>query len=83
MNCGRPQCYDGTTQTFNMGFIYPVICGTTYWYTSTNNDNNDITIWNPLSNNTVNISLVNFDGSTPTLPVALNWTLILNLEPLD
>lgn len=77
INFTRANVYDGTSNTTNLGIIYPCsLVGNSSFYNSTNNDNNDFTISYP-SNQTVTISLKNFAGANmANMP---HYCLILNL----
>lgn len=63
MNLGKMNTSDGNSQTSNLGIIYPSVCNNQYFYTSTNNDNNDFWINYP-SNRIVTITLNQFDNTT-------------------
>ncbi len=63
MNLGRMNVFDGNSQTSNLGIIYPAVCNNQYFYTSTNNDNNDFWINYP-SNRIITITLNQFDNAT-------------------
>jgi hypothetical protein len=76
INLGRVNTYDGQMISNNLGIIYPAAVGTSYFYTSTNNDNNDFTIDYP-SNNQITISLVTFAGAE--LPNTQNYAIYLNM----
>ena len=88
INIGKVNVFDGNSMTTNLGFIYPVSVGgvsTTYFYNSTNNDNNDFFIDYP-SNNQITISLKQFDNSTNLLTstgnanTTLHYVIYLSLE---
>ena len=82
MSIGRTQIFDGTTQSSNLGIIYPVITNPTAgsqssFYNSTNNDNNPIILYP--NQNSVTITLNTFAGAAiANMP---NYVLILNLTP--
>jgi hypothetical protein len=82
VNVGRTQIFDGTTESSNLGMIYPVYLNVTAgsqlsFYNSTNNDNNPIILYP--SNNIVTIKLKTFaGGAMANMP---HYSLILNLRP--
>ena len=82
MSIGRTQIFDGTTQSSNLGIVYPVTLNSTAgsqasFYNSTNNDNNAIVLYP--NQNTVTITLNTFAGAVmANMP---NYVLILNLIP--
>jgi hypothetical protein len=82
VDVGRTQIFDGTTQSFNLGIIYPVALNVTAgsqssFYNSTNNDNNSVIIYP--TQNIVTVTLNTFAGAAmANLP---NYCLILNLSP--
>jgi len=78
MNIGKTDIFDGTTQTYNLGIIYPVIIGAFSFYNSTNNDNNPIILYP--NNDTVTITLKTFAGVA--MGYMTPYVLILTLEPL-
>ncbi len=63
MNLGKMNVYDGSSQSSNLGIIYPAVCNNQYYYSSTHNDNNDFWISYP-SNQIVTITLNQFDNKT-------------------
>ena len=82
MSIGRTQIFDGTTQSSNLGIIYPVNLNVTAgsqasFYNSTNNDNNPIILYP--NQNTVTITLNTFAGVA--MANMTNYVLILNLTP--
>ena len=78
MNIGKTDIFDGTTQTYNLGIIYPVIIGAFSFYNSTNNDNNPIILYP--TQDTITISLKTFAGVA--MGYMTPYVLILTLEPL-
>ena len=64
MNLGRVNVFDGLQMTNNLGIIYPVIsvAGSSAFYNSTNNDNNNIHMNYP-TNTQVTINLLTFAGA--------------------
>ena len=79
MNIGKTDIYDGTSQSNNLGVIYPTALGTGSFYNSTNNDNNPIVLYP--SQNMVTIKLNTFAGSAmANMP---NYVLILNMTPIE
>ena len=85
MIIGKTQIYDGTTQSNNLGMIYPVYLNVTAgnqlsFYNSTNNDNNPIIIYP--NQNIVTVNLNTFAGvlMANTMP---QYVLILNLSPCN
>jgi hypothetical protein len=82
MSIGRTQIFDGTTQSSNLGIIYPVNLNVTAgsqasFYNSTNNDNNPIILYP--NQNLVTITLNTFAGAA--MANMTNYVLILNLTP--
>lgn len=77
MNTGRMSVYDGLQQSQNLGIVYPVyLSGAVSYYNSTNNDNNSNTIDYP-NNNSITLSLNNFNGAVmANMP---HYVVILNL----
>ena len=82
VNIGRTQIFDGTTQSSNLGIIYPVILNVTAgsqlsFYNSTNNDNNPVIIYP--TQNIVTVTLNTFaNAAMANMP---NYCLILNFSP--
>ena len=82
MSIGRTQIFDGTTQSSNLGIIYPVYLNViggaqSSYYNSTNNDNNPVILYP--HQNSVTITLNTFAGAVmQNMP---NYVLILNLIP--
>jgi hypothetical protein len=84
MNIGRTQIFDGTTQSSNLGIIYPVILNATAgvqssFYNSNNSDNNPIILYP--NQNLVTITLNTFAGVA--MAYMPNYVLILNLTPCN
>ena len=82
MNIGRVNVYDGLQQSQNLGIVYPVYLNTiagnlASYYNSTNNDNNNFTMDYP-NNNSVTLTLKNFDGITPMTNMP-HYVVILNV----
>ncbi len=82
VDVGRTQIFDGTTQSFNLGIIYPAALNVTAgsqssFYNSTNNDNNSVIIYP--TQNIVMVTLNTFAGAAmENMP---NYCLILNSSP--
>jgi hypothetical protein len=80
MNIGKTDIFDGTSQSFNLGIIYPVALGSTSsFYNSTNNDNNQIVLYP--NENMVTIKLNTFAGTA--MANMQNYVLILNITPIE
>jgi hypothetical protein len=81
MNIGRTNIFDGNSMTQNVGFIYPVALNSSnYFYSSTNNDNNDFVVNYP-SSNVITVNIKTFSGGNPTtMP---HYCLYLRLQPID
>ena len=82
VNLGRTQIYDGTTQSSNLGLIYPVYLNTTAggelsYYNSNNCDNNSVIIYP--SQNMVTVTLNDFAGDA--MDNMQHYCLILNFNP--
>ena len=88
LNLGKVNCFDGNSMTTNLGIVYPVINGANYFYSSTNNDNNDFYIDYPV-NNQITLTLKQFDnyssllGSGGNLKTTLHYVLYLSLEGVE
>jgi hypothetical protein len=89
MDLGKMNVYDGNTQTTNLGIVYPVLNGSTSYYSSTNNDNNDFYINYP-TNQQVSIILNSFSGSnllattgSPNPSTSYHYVLYLSLEGVE
>jgi hypothetical protein len=81
MDFGRVNVFDGVQSVNNQfGVVYPANVGTQYFYSSTNNDNNDITVQYPTNNN-VTLTLKKFDGSA--LPNMQHYCLIMNFVGIE
>ena len=82
VDIGRTQIFDGTTQSFNLGIIYPVYLNVTAgsqasFNNSTNNDNNPVIVYP--TQNIVTVTLNTLAGvAMAQMP---NYVLILNLSP--
>ena len=82
MSIGGTQIYDGTTQSSNLGIVYPVTLNSTAgsqasFYNSTNSENNAVILYH--NQNLVTITLKTFAGvAMANMP---NYVLILNLTP--
>jgi hypothetical protein len=82
LNCGRVNVYDGTSMTYNLGVIYPVVTSAnSSYYNSTNNDNNDFWIDYP-TNNMVTITLNQFNNATAMANMP-NYVLMMNMMGVD
>ena len=82
VDVGRTQIFDGTSQSFNLGMIYPVILNNTAaaqlsFYNSTNNDNNPVILYP--TQNMVTVKLNTFAGVA--MANMQHYCLILNLTP--
>ena len=82
VDIGRTQIFDGTTQSSNLGIIYPVYLNVTAgsqssFYNSTNNDNNPVIVYP--TQNIVTVTLNTFAGAA--MDHMPNYCLILNLSP--
>jgi hypothetical protein len=86
MNLGKVNCFDGNSMTSNLGICYPVINGTNYFYSSTNNDNNDFYIDYPV-NNQITLTLKQFDNVSNLLSGGLasnlHYVLYLSLQGVE
>ena len=84
MSIGRTQIFDGTTQSSNLGIIYPVVLNNTAgsqssFYNANNSDNNPIILYP--NQNSVTITLNTFAGvAMANMP---NYVLLLNLTPCN
>ncbi len=82
LNCGKVNVYDGTSMTYNLGIVYPVVTSAnSSYYNSTNNDNNDFWIDYP-TQNIVTLTLNQFDNATAMANMP-NYVLMLNLMGVD
>jgi hypothetical protein len=84
MSIGRTQIFDGTTQSSNIGIIYPIVLNTTAgsqasYYNSNSSDNNPVILYP--NQNSVTITLNTFAGAA--IPNMRNYVLILNLIPCN
>jgi hypothetical protein len=80
MNIGKTDVFDGTTQSFNLGVIYPVaLSATSSFYNSTSNDNLPMVLYP--NQNMVTIKLNTFAGSA--MANMQNYVLILNMTPIE
>ena len=84
MSIGRTQIFDGTTQSSNLGILYPVILNPTpgaqsRFYNSTNSGNNAVILYP--NQNSVTITLNTLAGVA--MANMLNYVLILNLTPCN
>jgi hypothetical protein len=79
MNFGSAiNIYDGQQSTTQqLGIIYPAVVGAQYFYSSTNNDNNNFRVSYP-NQQLITLTLRNFDRVT-NLANAPHYTLMLNL----
>ena len=84
VDIGRTQIYDGTTQSSNLGMIYPIYLNASAtalaqfsYYNSDNSDNNPVILYP--SQNMVKVTLNTFaGGAMDHMP---NYSLILNFTP--
>ena len=84
VDIGRTQIFDGTTQSSNLGIIYPVYLNTvagsqSSYYNSTNSDNNSVIVYP--TQNIVTVTLNTFAGAA--MDHMTNYCLILNLTPCN
>ncbi len=82
MSIGRTQIFDGTTQSSNLGIVYPIYLNVTAgaqnsYYGSTNNDNMPFVLYP--NQTSVTITLNSF--TNVALDNMRNYVLILNLTP--
>jgi hypothetical protein len=81
MDLGRVNVYDGTgISNRQLGIIYPVNVGAQYFYSSTNNDNNDFFVDYP-NNPVITLTLKTFAGANLNNPQ--HYCLILNMIGID
>jgi hypothetical protein len=81
INFGKVNCFDGISNTNNIGIIYPVsLVGNSSFYNSTNNDNNPFTCDYPTSNSVV-VTLHNLTGANMgNMP---HYVLIINFQGIE
>lgn len=80
MNIGKTDVYDGTSQSYNLGIIYPVALGTTSsFYNSTSADNLPMVLYP--NENMVTIKLNTFAGSA--MANMQNYVLTLKMIPIE
>jgi hypothetical protein len=79
-NAGKSEIYDGLTQSFKLGTIYPVaLTSTNSYYNCTTNDNTSFILYP--NENMITLKLNNYSGSP--LSNMQHFNLQLSLIPID